>query len=256
VQRTQILEIDLKRRQKEEVAADNIRMQRTTAHDLAGTPELAALEIAAAIKDLRFVDLLLERRDIMALLTPGQQVTALQLWASYPQASEIANFRTVAARQQNDLFCWAAAIQALFNYNGITWDQQDIADDIRGSADPSTMRPQDIAKGMTGWHIDYQRPKDAWSAYAEYDAHPPTASMAVGMIERNRMILAEMDGQHVVVVYKVSFTAASPGEENVQSITYFDPLTGEDRTISWNDANREVTGWWYCYATRSASSIF
>jgi len=238
-----------------EESKSRIEAEQTEAHRLSKTPELARMDIAVRVRDMTRMEKLVERRDIVALLLPEQLKSAEAAMARVVQTAEILNFEEFAAEQQNDYFCWAAAVQMLFNYNGVAWDQERIAEDILQSAEAKTATPQQISKGVFGWRLDHKHMEQTWRAFAAYKAGVPPGPIVVGLLDMNRMVLLEVGQQHVVVVHRATYRQM-PDEPKVDSLTWFDPLTGKDRTVAWGDAVKEITGWWEMYAARSANTRY
>lgn len=244
-QREEIAAIHAETEQK--IADSNELIERNVTQTLQqqGVPQSnIAMEVAVDQRLMARTHRLLERRDIETVLTLDQYDEARTLFASLDQTVEILQFKRFAARQQNDLFCWAAAMQALYNYSGVAWDQQKIADDIQGDTDPATVRPQDLARAVSR----YRDVRGKWRAFAEYAPAPPASEFLVGLIDRNRMVLTELNHQHVVVIFHATFRETSPGERVAQTVTYYDPLADADAVVPWNTALHDVTGWFYCYA--------
>jgi hypothetical protein len=238
-----------------EVNRRRIEAEQTEAHRRSNTPNLAKMDIAVRVRDTTRIEKLLERRDILALLSPKQVEAAVAATAKLVQTVEILNFKEFAAEQQNDYFCWAAAVQMLFNYNGIDWDQDQIADEILGSAEVKTATPQQISKGVFGWRLDHKTGGQTWRAFASYKKGLPPGPIVVGLLDLNRMVLMELEAKHIVVVHSATYQQL-PDEPKVNTITWFDPLIGRDQTLAWDAAAKQITGWWEMYAMRSANSEF
>jgi hypothetical protein len=244
--------------QREEISAIHVATEDRIAHNSAtiareitamrqqqGVPKSnIEMEVAVEQRVMARVQRLLERRDIEGVLTTEQYDEARALFASLDQTVEILKFRRFSARQQNDLFCWAAAIQILYNYSGVAFDQQQIADDIKGDPNAATVRPQDLVRGVSR----YRDRRGEWQAFAEYAPEPPASEFLIGLIDRNRMVLAELNHQHMVVIFQATFRESSSPERVAQAVTYYDPLANGDVVVPWSSALSDVTGWFYAYA--------
>jgi len=193
---------------------------------------------------------------IMELLDPDQQREATAALARILRSDEIVEFETFKAKQQNDYFCWAACLQMLFNYAGVDWDQDRIANEIKGTSEAQTATPEEISKRGTGWRLDLKDPAKNWNADIAYHKEVPPGGLVVGMIQFNTLIFVELGGGHVAVLYKISYRETVP-YPTLDTATIYDPLTGRDLNIKWSDeADKQITGWWLAAASKSASRIF
>lgn len=222
----------------------------------ASFPERIEVDYGVQTKEALRITRLLEVRDIMQLLTDDQKQAADDAWKSFVRSSNIIKFAQFRAQQDNDLFCWAAAIQILLNYNGINIDQNEVAEEIRGNTDPATIHPQELEK-ITGWHGKGTDRSRAWAAECVYGflANQIPPQVLVQMIDVNRQVLVSLEGQHVLIVHEVSYVGW-PDRQQPQDVTVYDPMTGQDTPYKWADLEPRLTGWWYCYAQPSFSRTF
>jgi hypothetical protein len=219
-------------------------------------PERIKVDYGVQTKQALRLIRLLEVRDIMQVLTNEERRAADTAWKSFVRSSSIIKFAQFQAKQDNDLFCWAAAIQILLNYNGIQIDQTEVADDIRGSADPATVHPQELEK-ITGWHRKGTDKSRAWTAECVYGflANQIPSQVLVQMMDMNRQVLVSLQGQHVLIVHEVRYVGW-PDRQVPQEVTAYDPKTGQDTSYKWSDLESKLTGWWYCHAEPSMSKFF
>jgi hypothetical protein len=218
--------------------------------------QLAKMDIAQWTKDMIRGARDQELIQIVALLNSEQQREAAAALAKIQRSDEIVEFQTFKARQQNDYFCWAACLQMLFNYAGVDWDQDKIANEIKGTSEAQTATPEEISKKGSGWRFNLKDPTKNWSADIAYHKEVPPGGLVVGMIQRNNFIFVELGGGHVGVLYKVSYRDTMP-YPTLDAATIYDPLTGKDLNLKWpEEANKQITGWWQAMAINSPDRVF
>lgn len=255
VQKARIKDIAAATQREIEQARKRIKVERTEIHRRSGTLPLAKMDIVLWTKSMIRLRKFTERDSIFQLLTPEQRAEATQAWAGYVQTVEIENFESFAAKQQNDYFCWAASLQMLFNYAGVNWDQEQIADEIKGNSDAQTASPQEISKGASGWRFNLKDPGKNWSADVQYHTGVPPGVMVIAHIEFNTFVFVELGERHVAVLHKVTYRDTTP-ESTVETAFIYDPLTGQDIELKWADAAKQITGWWSARAEYSATRVF
>lgn len=205
-------------------------------------------------KNMVMGERLLARAEITKVLTPGQIGQLSDEFKKLVQTAEIDDFKKFATLQKTPLWCWAACIQMLLNYNGIPWDQEKIAEDIKGTTIPDVASPKEIEK-VTGWRLNPKDPRKGWSANSVYWKGTPPDDMVVGLLSRNRMILVGVDRQHLCVLYKAHFRELPSGFE-LAKIFLFDPLEGTDIVLTRQEFRNRVGDWWEIHAVSSPTRVF
>jgi hypothetical protein len=255
-QQSKIQEIIANTEKSIAAAKPRIAQQRTEVLKQQNALRLAKMDIAQWIKEMIRGARDQELIQIVALLNPEQQKEAATALAKILRSDEIIEFQAFKARQQNDYFCWAACLQMLFNYAGVDWDQDQIANEIKGTSEAQTATPEEISKKGTGWRFNSKDPSKNWSADIAYHKEVPPGGLVVGMIQRNSFIFIELGGGHVGVLYKVSYRETFP-YPTLDTATIYDPLTGNDLNIKWSaEADKQITGWWQAMAVNSPSRVF
>lgn len=241
---------------------ENIEAQRRAIHAFvveqhvrSGTPQLVAVDEDLRTRNLGVLARRIARARIEQLLSPDQIAQARAAWSGVLLSAAAPNFQKFQAEQQTALWCWAAVIQMLYNYNGISAEQADIVTEIKGSVVFERATVDEIAKGVTSWRVDPKNPVLTWSASCEYTPGSPPTEVVVGLLQMNRIVLIAIDDEHLGVVHQVSYHEL-PTAFPIDSATMFDPATGVNSTRAWSALRSHITGWWNCWAVPSRDRVF
>jgi hypothetical protein len=198
----------------------------------------ASYQVAQTARRIRF------ERDlhIYRQLSSQPRRDAFQLLSAHVDTARIFGFESFAANQQEPFWCWAAALQAVFAHAGIRLTQEDVGSLI-GISDSGPVDSAAI-RSTSGWHMSVD---GSWSS--ECFLLPRSAArdpnVFLGLLSRNRPVLAVIDDDHVVVIHAV-IVRPFP-RLTIESVTWFDPYS-DTRTLSWADATRRLTDIWSCWA--------
>jgi hypothetical protein len=177
-----------------------------------------------------------------------------------PDSAELRGFVKVAAKQETPFWCWAAVLEMLLRYNNIAFTQTEVAEIITNQVADSTVPASAIAK-ISGFHGSGAGGNGRWSAQCEQkqweQLQPmPPGDLLVGLLSRNRMVVLALEGQHVVAVYKTTFSQSANGRPVPENVAYVDPYTGKSVTKSYTTLRTQASGWWECYAILSKARTF
>jgi len=181
------------------------------------------------------------------------------------QGVEVTGFPKFAARQQTQVWCWAACIQMILNYNSVNWSQPQVVENTKGYVAFQTATAQEITNFFPRWRFEYNGRN--WRGDCIYEPGPPNSSMMLRVLSMNRPLIVGVNRQHVVILYKATYSGGSgqrlpggvipqTGNEIITSVTIFDPWTGTDRVIPWSSAPNELTDTWYAWVATPGSSTF
>ncbi len=236
-------------------AKKKIEKDRTEIHQRMGTMSSLKMDILEWTRNATNGARLAERQKIAEVLTPKQRAEATAALEKLVQQVAIDEFDLVHANQETQVWCWAACLQMLLNYNGVAWTQKDVVNEIKGELVREDATGEEVAKGIQGWKKD-EDPRKTWSAQCEWKKEPPPADMIVQSLSINRPILVALDGQHVVVLHEAAYRETPKGYV-VESVTIFDPRTGKDFEMKWpTEAAKRISGHWYTWVAAASSRLF
>jgi hypothetical protein len=188
-------------------------------------------------------------RDVLILgrLSGQPRLDASQVLSEYVDTAQIFAFDSFSAKQQEPFWCWAAALQTVFAHAGVRVSQEDVGSLI-GTSDSGPVDSTAI-RSITGWHMSDDGP---WTS--ECSLLPKAAAndpgVVVGLLNRNRPVVAVIDDDHVVVIHRVVLRPFP--RLSITSVTWFDPYSG-NQTMNWADASKRLTDVWSCWAVPPAN---
>lgn len=152
---------------------------------------------------------------------------------NYQQAQHVgihsAQMNFVAAAQRNSQWCWAASIQMVLNYYGVSISQEQIVTRTYGT-DPYGNLPnwtgsfQAITANLNNWNVD--NIGRSYSVMASLNWGAPTPAVLLQELSQGRpVIVGYSSGQnsgHAIVITAASYTQ-SPNGPIIQSIVARDP---------------------------------
>ena len=204
-----------------------------------------------------------ERMLVDPLLTPEQKQAVIHLIQIHPNKLSLANFEKYRRKQNGNALCWAACVQMLLNYYGVQATQQQIIQLVLGSVDNETENMDDLNKKINGFHPAFDDPNhNSWIVNINPMPIIPD-DMLVGMMtpfpyyqgktvemmvaSNIRLTLIGIENSHLCVVNKIIYKGVAPSRVPV-SITYYDPLLDREVDVQWNDTQKIITNWYYCFA--------
>jgi hypothetical protein len=176
----------------------------------------------------------------------------------------IKNFSAVTARQQTGVWCWAACIQMVLNFNGINWTQSQVVEDTKGQIVLEGASIQEIMNFFPRWHVEQNGRK--WYGDCFYVQGMPPVSMIITQLEINRPLIIGVNQHHVVILHKAAFVGGpnvppgfvlpggripQDGTEQIRYVVIFDPWNGVDYVVDWNSAIKQFSGGWFAWAGES-----
>lgn len=175
------------------------------------------------------------------------------------------NFSTFKATQQTPVWCWAACIQMVLNYNGITWTQEQVVDFTKGRVVFEMATEKEIEAALNGWRLPATA--QAWSSGTTYFTgvpHPFVLSNSMGFPlkePRRRLLIIKIDNRHVAICHKASvqwdtaLADPTPTASTV-NVTYFDPWDGLDKVMPAAEMSRRIAGYWQTWVALPEDRIF
>ena len=235
-------------RSKTALEAQNADMilKRTRELQRTGLTNLLSKDIEVWKQINRTTSRKLERAEIMSVLSPLQRMEANALWAGFTLTATVGDFQPFKAKQRNALWCWAASIAMVLEYNGIPSDQETVAQEIKGTSDAwSKATAEEVQEALTRSKIS-KDPRKTWLSTSRYQHGAPNPILMIPALEWGRPVLAAIEDVHVVVVHKVAYREnADSSQRRIQSIVIYDPLQDKDEELQWEDAAKLVTDVWY-----------
>jgi hypothetical protein len=148
-------------------------------------------------------------------------------------------FNYFASSQRNSNWCWAASLQMIFNYYGVSITQEQIVARSYG-VDPYGQLPnwagsfQVITSNLNNWNIDNNGRQYSVSASLNWGA--PTPAYLIQELAAQRPVLigyqSGPNSGHAVVITACSYTQSAYGPI-IQSIVVRDPWPSQEN-ISTN----------------------
>ena len=149
------------------------------------------------------------------------------------------NFNYFASSQRNSNWCWAASLQMIFNYYGVSITQEQIVARSYG-VDPYGQLPnwagsfQVITANLNNWNVDNNGRQYSVSASLNWGA--PTPAYLIQELAAQRPVLigyqSSPNSGHAVVITACSYTQTAYGPI-IQSIVVRDPWPSQ-QNISTN----------------------
>lgn len=139
------------------------------------------------------------------------------------------NFNFFASSQRNSNWCWAASIQMIFNYYGVSISQEQIVarsygTDPYGNLPNWTGSTQLITANLNNWNIDNQG--RAYAVNASMFPGPPSPAYLVRELDTGRPVLVGyVSGPgtgHAVVITACSYVPTPQGPI-IQTLVVRDP---------------------------------
>jgi hypothetical protein len=161
-------------------------------------------------------------------------------------------FEFYAASQRNSQWCWAASIQMVLNYYGISIEQEQIVARTYGT-DPYGRLPnwggsfEDITSNLNNWSIDNNG--DPYIVKASVLAGAPTPVHLLDELEKKHPVIIAYASSpasgHAVVITAASYTP-SPYGPIIQSLIVRDPLqTGGRAEYPGASLAQYIQSHWY-----------
>ncbi len=125
--------------------------------------------------------------------------------------------------QEKDNWCWAACIQAIFEYNGIIESQTDIVRRVYGLSYDRTASGNGMSEALDGWHgftVKSFRTKSAQSFIDEIAAGHP---LLIGY------------GEHAYLLTHIYYNKTSNGHLTPFKIIMINPKQGKEKVLDWKD---------------------
>ena len=127
---------------------------------------------------------------------------------------------SVATSQEQDMWCWAASIQMLLKYYGVSLAQDQIVSRVYGSPGNHPGTDQAISASLNGWGINADGKH--FVVQSRVAPGPPTPALLFRELSSGRPILLTFN-PGLSVGHAVLVTAASATNRTVVSLVYRDP---------------------------------
>jgi len=191
-----------------------------------------------------------ERRRIAPLLTKEQR----QYIEGAEFDVELYNFSGFKQLQAKPMWCWAASVQMLLNYNCVVKSQEQVVELIKDSIIAESATAEEVMK-VQGWRLSPKDPKSGWHAQCEYESDPMDDIQTIGMLDMGRMLLIALKSGHIVVGWKAHYSGFTDTRKLI-SLTVFDPADGKDKQMSSDELRKTNAGWWYAWVATTPGSKF
>ena len=145
----------------------------------------------------------------------------------------------------------------VLNYAGVPWDQDRVAQEIKGTADAwEKATAAEIEAGLKRTKISPD-PRRNWASSCQYQHGSQDPGRMIFALEFGRPMLAALENVHVVVIHKVIFREdANSGMRKIQTVLLYDPLQHEDKSLTWEEAQKQLTDIWYPLVNQFANDRF
>jgi len=127
----------------------------------------------------------------------------------------------IAVAQEESMWCWAAAIQTVLHYYGVTISQQQIVARIYGTALNEPASDAAISASLNGWAFDCHGRKVV--IRSRIATGPPSLNVLMNEVARGRPILVTANPAASSIGHAVVLTAATHIGRCVTSLVYRDP---------------------------------
>lgn len=256
-QRAQIQQIVASHNSSVDKQKANLIAERTKLHQAQGTTNLLKMDIIHWTQQTTRISGLLQRREIMMVLTPQQRVEASELWSKMDRTAEAVDFQAFETKQKNAFWCWAASIAIVLNYGGVPWDQERVAQEIKGTSDAwEKATAAEIEAGLKRVKISPDS-KRTWGSGCHYQHGLQDAGRMIFAMEFGRPMLAALENVHVVVIHKIIFREdGNSGQRRIQALIFYDPLQQVSKSMTWDEAQKQLTDAWYPLVSQVGNSRF
>jgi hypothetical protein len=154
----------------------------------------------------------------------------------------------IAAAQQKSMWCWAATIQTVLRYFGVTISQEQVVARIYGGALNEPASDAAISASLNGWAFNCHGRKVV--IRSRVATGPPSLNVLMNEVARGRPILVTVNPAGSSIGHAVILTAATHIDGCVTSLVYRDPWPSPENCA--NAGRVEVSG---AAATQFLSSI-
>jgi hypothetical protein len=137
----------------------------------------------------------------------------------------------IATAQEQNMWCWAAAIQMVLQSYGVAVRQEQIVARIYGSAVNEPGTDAAIGASLNGWAFDYLGRRIV--VRSRVAVGPPSLDVLMEEVARRRFILVRVNSGGLSVGHAVVITGAKHVGRCVTSLVYRDPWPSPE-----NCANR------------------
>jgi len=136
----------------------------------------------------------------------------------------------IAATQEESMWCWAASIQTVLRYYGVTIRQEQIVARIYGSALNEPASDPVISASLNGWAFDCHGRKVV--IRSRVATGPPSLNVLMNEVARGRPILVTVNPAGSSIGHAVVLTAATHSGRCVTSLVYRDPWPSPENCAS------------------------
>jgi len=165
-------------------------------------------------------------------------------------------FNFVYSNQRGANWCWAACVQMILNYYGVSIAQEQIVQrtfgsDYWGNLPDWPGRFSDISANLNNWSVDnygyyYQVASTCYNG-------PPNADWLVSELELQHPVFIGYEtgyGGHAVLITACTYIVVD-GVKNIRTITVRDPSPGGGKlTYNGYDLAPHITAHWYIRVSR------
>jgi ABC-type bacteriocin/lantibiotic exporter with double-glycine peptidase domain len=171
---------------------------------------------------------------------------------------EVNDFKRYEAKQKTPVWCWAACIQMVINQHEIELSQDDVVRNVKGKIAFDTASAEEIKDFLNGWK-SFESPQKRWATNCDYKAGAPDPNRMfrqLGISQRPLIVSLKTeedeDVEHVVALFKTEYIVG----DDIELVTVYDPYTGQEEDLEWEDAKDRITGTWYPTVISSGDRIF
>jgi len=177
----------------------------------------------------------------MAQTFRGGEIFRIKGTDLYWAAVKTQYFKSSVARQKEDHWCWAACVQMVLHYQGVSVSQDEILKRSFGSIINKGGNAYDIQRGANGWHTGSHTIAASIGGYSSFSAE----SIINDLRDKYPIIVGlempyQVDG-HAYVLTGISFKIEN-GEYKPQEVILRNPWpTSPSRSkMSWSEFRRRV----------------
>jgi hypothetical protein len=177
----------------------------------------------------------------------------LTVCSSFADDVYVANFTTFEARQKTPEWCWAASAQMVLNSGGADITQETIVNAIKGQLVVQGASNLEIMRALNSCGFDMDG--KLWKALAVSNHGAPIPAALVEQLLHNHPVIVSYStgpmASHVVVIHEATYSPSLLGPA-INSVTIFDPYTGQDFHVDGRSVLGETLDSWYVsvYKTR------
>ena len=144
----------------------------------------------------------------------------------------------IASTQEESMWCWAASIQTVLRYYGVTISQEQIVARIYGSALNEPATDAAISASLNGWAFDSHGRRVV--IRSRIATGRPSLNVLMNEVARGRPILVTVNPASSSIAHAVVLTAATHIGRGVTSLVYRDPWPSPENCA--NARRIEVSG--------------